>query len=238
MVLVEFLLERSAPWTSFPNVDTTCHGTQSFCQDSLCRSQNHVRKLQKHLLISTELYHSRAFTGKTRTECCSALTMAKHSSTHQASQVQAPLGILPYVAQLTAHSTLLTQRTTHFSKVFSTLFWDLLEFDKTHQDTLKPWLTYFKKQSFSFMRSTWRISTGLVSLSSSPCAQHSPHSGKSSSDRISESSITLFLHWGELCKELQSLAQITPGFSTHKQRRVISNPIQVLAGFWKHTAWT
>lgn len=161
--------------------------------------------------------------------------MAKHFSTNQASQ--APLGILPYVADLRAHSMLLIQRTTHFSKVFSTLFWDSFKFDKTHQDTLTPWLTHFKKQSFPFMQNTWRISTGPVSLSSSPCAQHSPHSDRSSSDRISEFSIMLLPHWGGLCKELQSLAQITQGFCTHRQRRVMSNPIQALAGFWKHIDW-
>lgn len=44
--------------------------------------------------------------------------------------------ILPYVADLTAHSMLLEQRTTHFSNVFSSLFWDSFKFDKTHQDTL------------------------------------------------------------------------------------------------------
>lgn len=38
------------------------------------------------------------------------------------------------------------QRTTHFSKVFFTLFWDSFKFDKTHQDTLTPWLTLQKAE--------------------------------------------------------------------------------------------
>lgn len=90
-----------------------------------------------------ELCHSKAFTDKTRTES-PALHWQwqwQNTSAQTRPQVQAPLGILPYVADLTAHSTLLIQRTTHFSKAFSTLFWDSFKSDKTHQDTPTPWLT-------------------------------------------------------------------------------------------------
>lgn len=90
-----------------------------------------------------ELCHSKASTDKTRTES-PALHWQwqwQNISAQTRPQVQAPLGILPYVADLTAHSTLLIQRTTHFSKAFSTLFWDSFKSDKTHQDTPTPWLT-------------------------------------------------------------------------------------------------
>lgn len=138
VVLLESLLEKFVPWTNFPNVDMTCNGTQSW-QDTLYSSQNNVRNLQKQLFDQYGIMSLKGFYWQNKDrESCSALrvTMEKHFSTNQVSQVQAPLGILPYVADLTAHSMLLVQRTTHFSKVFSTLFWDSLKFDKTHQDTL------------------------------------------------------------------------------------------------------
>lgn len=112
-------------------------GTQPFWQDSLYSSQNNVRNLQKQFFDQYGIMSLKGFYWQNKDrESCSALTvtMAKHFSTNQASR--GTTWILPCVADLTAHSMLLAQRTTHFSKVFSSLFWDSLKFDKTHQDTL------------------------------------------------------------------------------------------------------
>lgn len=185
-----------------------------------------------------ELCHSKASTDKTRTES-PALHWQwqwQNISAQTRPQVQAPLGILPYVADLTAHSTLLIQRTTHFSKAFSTLFWDSFKFDETHQDTPTQWLTLQIAELPFHAKHLKNLHWSCESLKFHLCTAQ-PCSGRSSSDRTLEPSVMLLSYWEGLCKELQSLAQITPGFCTHKQRRVVSNPIQALVGFWKHIGW-
>lgn len=171
---------------------------------TLQSSQSNIRNLQKQLFDQSEMILHEGFYWQNykKRNSCSPLTatMAKHFSTNEASQVQAPTWN-PFRCDR-FHSSSFTLNTKKYSaKVISTLLWDSFKFDKAHQGTLMPWLTRFKKQNFPFMQSTWRVATGLVSVRRSPCAQRSPCSGRSSSDRISKSSVMLLPYWGGLCKE-------------------------------------
>lgn len=144
---------------------------------TLQSSQSNIRNLQKQLFDQSEMISHKGFywqNYKTRNSRSPlTATMAKHFSTNEASQVQAPTWN-PFRCDR-FHSSSFTLNTKKYSaKVISTLLWDSFKFDKAHQGTLMPWLTRFKKQNFPFMQSTWRVATGLVSVRRSSCAQRSP----------------------------------------------------------------